>query len=1247
MSKICPKCNKEWPDEFTVCPMDQTVLVSDSPQSGGLNMDFGDANAISGGVNINQSKNISSHDTHYHSTIVQERVKSEGEIKLDAANELRAKAQAIMSERGRLDSTAMAELKPLGFKLGVDDDTFKSIIKEVRTNRVGASNGLNAANGRYLLQAQRAVQTNDMDALSNLTPRLEAMAAISQDDSVQYLYYMTLCILYPIKSMEVYEKQTDENYWRTFWAIVSYVRTGKYAEATKMLTQFEPMRYDKSEEDLNLLEAYFHIMQGEKDNAQEFLDEILDEPSSAIHVLLKAIEAKLYEEEPQNLEVRFYYERVMVKSDVVVNTNKNVNQKSADVQDETVRAVNGKEDEQLKENKLEAQALYNKALLLHGKARFELLMLAAEMGLAQAQFEVANALSDDEEREECKMDFIEAVKWYEKAAAQNYAPAHSVLGSIYLHINGAMANQLVTRNYKRGEAELLAAANAGEQMAMKVLCSLYRQEISDEDPAKPEEAFKWSMKCATTYLDEDAQRNLGFMYLLGYGTEENVNQAIHWFKQAASTNDAESMNMLGNIYRTGETVGIDYDKAFEWYEKAAKLGNADAMWNLACAYSHGQGCEIDETLSDKWLHMAAELGCEEAIQIINSKGSDTDEDADSLKNILQEAEEAVSRKDYALAYKKFKEAEGFGYSDASKRIEDIYQEGNNFRHQDNYKDAVTILKPFAEAGHTASMIAWACILIDSKNLRNLNEYTNFSEGVLLFIKASKAGSSVAMVNIGQCYEIGRGVDKNIEKALEWYQKAIDNGYQINDWLTSHINLCKQQSSADSILQEAENAVSRKDYALAFKRFKEAENLGNSNASKRIEEIFNEGYDYYWEQGNCEDAIAILRPFAEAGHIDSMTGLADILADVNDLGNQNKYADFQKGFQWFVKAAEAGGTEGMASVGWCYEWGRGVEKNLDVALEWYQKALDNGYQKDGVSEEIKRCTDLIDIRTKSISLAEECVSKKAYNLAYESFMRAADLGLSDAKNRIEEIYSEAYNYYWEQKNYKDAIAILEPFAEAGHIKSMNSLGSILVDGQNLGNQNVYIDYQKGFHWHMKAAEAGYAFAMSNVGWCYENGRGVEKNLEVALEWYQKALDNGYQKDDWIIEHITNCQVKVSAGEVRIYSAGSEHFFILKKLSLHNISYEECRFTLEVDKLPKWQQFLVFQDNFLCNSDCINVCIRYEANSDNISLATNAMDTFNYVLSVENKEDNSILFQTKGTYCVKRVHHIFKKDEYVIL
>jgi uncharacterized protein len=37
----------------------------------------------------------------------------------------------------------------------------------------------------------------------------------------------------------------------------------------------------------------------------------------------------------------------------------------------------------------------------------------------------------------------------------------------------------------------------------------------------------------------------------------------------------------------------------------------------------------------------------------------------------------------------------------------------------------------------------------------------------------------------------------------------------------------------------------------------------------------------------------------------------------------------------------------------------------------------------------------------------------------------------------------------------------------------------------------------------------ALAESNLGWCYENGRGVPKDLAAAIVWYKKAAEQGFE------------------------------------------------------------------------------------------------------------------------------------------
>lgn len=50
-------------------------------------------------------------------------------------------------------------------------------------------------------------------------------------------------------------------------------------------------------------------------------------------------------------------------------------------------------------------------------------------------------------------------------------------------------------------------------------------------------------------------------------------------------------------------------------------------------------------------------------------------------------------------------------------------------------------------------------------------------------------------------------------------------------------------------------------------------------------------------------------------------------------------------------------------------------------------------------------------------------------------------------------------------------------------------------------------EKTFAMFKESAEAGHPFSCFNLGRCYENGAGVEKDLEQAYEWYRKAASSG--------------------------------------------------------------------------------------------------------------------------------------------
>ena len=85
------------------------------------------------------------------------------------------------------------------------------------------------------------------------------------------------------------------------------------------------------------------------------------------------------------------------------------------------------------------------------------------------------------------------------------------------------------------------------------------------------EAVKWYTKAAEQG-HAMSQYDLGFMFLLGEGTEKNVNTGIRWLEQAALNGDRQAAGLLKDIYRGGLFgVKSNSDQAARWQTREEEL----------------------------------------------------------------------------------------------------------------------------------------------------------------------------------------------------------------------------------------------------------------------------------------------------------------------------------------------------------------------------------------------------------------------------------------------------------------------------------------------------------------------------------------------------------------------------------------------------------------------------------------------------------------------------------------------------
>lgn len=165
----------------------------------------------------------------------------------------------------------------------------------------------------------------------------------------------------------------------------------------------------------------------------------------------------------------------------------------------------------------------------------------AEAGDANAQYKIGWMFYTGQGM---KVDFSEAVMWFQKSIAQNCPEAYQSLGRCFYKGWG------VEQNYK--EAVRLFRLGA-----------------------------------------DSAQFGLAKCLYWGQGCTKDVSQAIELFRKAAESGDRDAAYALGDLLERGEDVPHNKEDAAKWLDIAVKKGHPLAKTRLTAQ-------QINTTLKDPW-----------------------------------------------------------------------------------------------------------------------------------------------------------------------------------------------------------------------------------------------------------------------------------------------------------------------------------------------------------------------------------------------------------------------------------------------------------------------------------------------------------------------------------------------------------------------------------------------------------------------------------------------------------------------
>ncbi len=194
------------------------------------------------------------------------------------------------------------------------------------------------------------------------------------------------------------------------------------------------------------------------------------------------------------------------------------------------------------------------------------------------------------------VDYIEAKKWYQKAADQGYSVAQYNLAGMYILGHGVIESSSEAIHW------FLKSANQGYAEAQFMLGSLYLPDKGDAQ--NYQKALYWYEKGADQG-EPNSQNALALMYEQGIGVKINHQKAASLYKKAAKQGIVLSQVSLANMYLYGQGVDQDFKQVFYWYEKAAIQGHAFSQDMVAGIYNAGTVVEQSNEKAAYWYKKAA------------------------------------------------------------------------------------------------------------------------------------------------------------------------------------------------------------------------------------------------------------------------------------------------------------------------------------------------------------------------------------------------------------------------------------------------------------------------------------------------------------------------------------------------------------------------------------------------------------------------------------------------------------------
>lgn len=622
---------------------------------------------------------------------------------------------------------------------------------------------------------------------------------------------------------------------------------------------------------------------------------------------------------------------------------------------------------------------------------------------------------------------------------------------------------------------------------------------------RDEESIVWERKAAER-KDHEAEFRLGQHYEDGKGVEKNPAEAIKWYRLAAEGGDYIVMRTLGMLL--AETK--DYDGARPWLEKAKATGDslsADALAKLpSTAPTPTAGpaptsnvAAAPSTPVPVTVVLPPEIIRSRRLFEVAFDGAGSDHERFmAWKWFSADVTSAIN----ASAFSKRAGTE-FALKSLLPRLENHSDSAYLFIAALNqYTFDLAAFREMASPSLRAAVTRGA-----DAELKNLDASLDFLRSQKALFDRAKDGDPAAEYEVGALYA-NNALIHDQQQALDWIKKAAAHGYK------DAVSLLKSMSA--EAYNEGGAALKDNKPLLAIAKYRYAVFLGDEGGTFAIGYIQARGYEDV-----PPDPVAAMQSYrkaAEAGVTPAMLTIGEAY-----LKGDGVPVDNTEAIRWIRQAASANDPEAQIRLADCYLWGKGgLDKSVTEAAAWYRKAAASDFGATQMVLLLDNCKT--DAERQAMALAYACnaiTDDHSVEACLAWLEDAEQFGFApagewvDAQDKLDPAVPagdthELANKAYQAKNYDEAIRLWRKAADAGNRWSMIAIGTLYAHGR----AGLKEDHKEARTWYEKAA-AGGGVAGRIALWDMDSGQFVDdgvaayqaKRYDEARAKFEKAISLG--------------------------------------------------------------------------------------------------------------------------------------------